>query len=105
MSTESLGNDHILIKKIMRALNVTAGLWKAEQIVADIQAYTDHVSQHLAKNFGLFVMACKMLKAKAGQVEKELAETEVAKLSALGGHLAPYERLVESYDIGVRKQV
>ena len=183
MSTESLRNDHFLIEKLMRALNVTADLLKAgrsipvafleqaidftknftnvchhgkeedslfpalekggmpreggpiarmlfehqitrqlaekmelsakeyaqtgktEQLVADIQAYTDHVSQHLTKeNFRLFVMADMMLKAKADQVNKELAETEAAKLSALGKTRTHYEQLVESYDSGVRKQ-
>jgi len=78
---------------------------KPEQLIADIQAYTDHVSQHLTKeNFGLFVMADMMLKAKAEQVSKEPAETEEAKLSELGKARGHYEQLAESYDTGVRKQ-
>lgn len=183
MSTESLRNDHFLIEKMMRALNVTADLLKAgksipapfleqamdftknftnvchhgkeedslfpalekggmprdggpiarmlfeheitkqlaekmdqsakeylqsgkaEGLVADIQAYTDHVSQHLTKeNFRLFVMADMMLGARADQVSKDLAQTETAKLSALGKTRDHYERLVENYDAGVRKQ-
>lgn len=183
MSTESLRNDHFLIEKMLRALNVTADLLKAgksipapfleqamdftgnftnvchhgkeedslfpalekggmpreggpiarmlfeheitkqlaekmgqsakeylqsgkaDGLVADIQAYTDHVSQHLTKeNFRLFVMADMMLGSKADQVSKELAQTEAAKLSALGKTRDHYERLVENYDAGVRKQ-
>lgn len=78
---------------------------KPEQLIADIQAYTDHVSQHLTKeNFRLFVMADMMLKAKADQVSKEPAETEEVKLSALGKARGHYEQLVESHDTGVRKK-
>lgn len=78
---------------------------KADQLVADIQAYTDHVSQHLTKeNFRLFVMADMMLNSKADQVNKELAETEAAKLSALGRTRDHYEQLVDNYDAGVRNQ-
>ncbi len=78
---------------------------KAERLVEDIRAYTDHVSQHLTKeNFRLFVMADMMLGAKAEQVKKELAEIESAKLAALGRTRDHYEQLVDDYDAGVRKQ-
>jgi hemerythrin-like domain-containing protein len=78
---------------------------KAEQLIADIQAYTGHVSQHLTKeNFRLFVMADMMLKAKTEQMNKELAETEAAKLVTLGRTRSHYEQLVDDYDAGVRQQ-
>ena len=79
---------------------------KAEQLIADIQAYTDHVSQHLTKeNFRLFVMADMLLKSKVDQVNKELAETEATKLSMLGRTRSHYEQLVDNYDAIVRKQM
>jgi hemerythrin-like domain-containing protein len=79
---------------------------KAEQLIADIHAYTGHVSQHLTKeNFRLFVMADMMLKTKSDQVNKELAEVEVTKLSTLGRTRAYYEQLVDNYEAVVGKQI
>lgn len=78
---------------------------QAENLVLDIQAYNNHVSQHLTKeNFRLFVMADMMLKGNAEQVKKEIAETEASRLSALGKSRIYYEQLVDSYDTGVQKQ-
>ncbi|MER3408310.1 MAG: cation-binding protein, partial [Nitrososphaera sp.] len=75
------------------------------QLIADIRAYTDHVSMHLTKeNFRLFAMADMMLQGKAAQVGKELAETEEAKLKVLGKTRGHYEQLVESYDLYVKGQ-
>lgn len=101
--------EHEMTRQLAEKMEASAKEYlqsgKAEQLVADIQAYTDHVSQHLTKeNFRLFVMADMMLGARAEQVNKELAETETAKLSALGRTRAHYEQLVDSYDAGVQKQ-
>lgn len=75
------------------------------QLVADIRAYTDHVSSHLTKeNFRLFAMADMMLQGKAAQVGKELAETEQAKLAALGKSRDHYEQLVSAFDAEMRRQ-
>jgi hemerythrin-like domain-containing protein len=75
------------------------------QLVADIRAYTDHVSMHLTKeNFRLFAMADMMLQGRATQVNRELAETEEAKLKELGKTRGHYERLVENYDEHIRTQ-
>lgn len=182
-STESLRNDHFLIEKMTRALNVTADLLKAgksipapfleqaidftknftnvchhgkeedtlfptlersgmpkeggpiarmlyehdvtrqladrmaasaqsymqngdpAQLIADISAYTDHVSSHLTKeNFRLFAMADMMLQGKAAQVGKELAQTEEAKLKTLGRSREHYEQLVGAYDAEMKRQ-
>jgi hypothetical protein len=46
-----------------------------------------------------------MQKAKADQVNKELEETEAAKLASLGKTRAHYEQLVENFDSGMRNQV
>lgn len=101
--------EHEMTKQLAEKMEASAKEYaqtgKAERLVADITAYTDHLSQHLTKeNFRLFVMADMILKANADEVSKELAETEAAKLSSLGKTRDHYEQLVESYDSGVRKQ-
>lgn len=74
------------------------------QLVADIHAYTDHVSAHLTKeNFRLFAMADMMLQGRAAQVGKELAETEQAKLKVLGKSRDHYEQLVSAFDAEVKR--
>lgn len=94
-----------LAEKMERSANEYLQSGKVEGLIVDIQAYTDHVSQHLTKeNTRLFVMADMMLGAKADQVSKELAGTEAAKLSALGKTRDHYEHIVENYDAGLRKQ-
>ena len=83
--------------------NVTTGDFA--QLVADIRAYTEHVSSHLGKeNLRLFVMADMMLQGKAAQMGKELADTEEAKLKALGKTRSHYEQLVSSYDAEISRQ-
>ena len=100
--------EHTVTKQLAEKLEVSAKEYlqsgEREQLVADIRAYTDHVSQHLTKeNFRLFVMADRILKTKADEVNKELSEVELAKLSALGRTRTYYEQLVDSYDSGIRK--
>lgn len=76
----------------------------SDQLVADIRAYTDHVSSHLTKeNFRLFAMADMMLQGKAAQIGKELAATEDAKLKVLGKSRDHYEQLVSAYDAEMKK--
>jgi hemerythrin-like domain-containing protein len=75
------------------------------QLIADIRAYTEHVSAHLTKeNFRLFAMADMMLQGKAAQVNNELAQTEEAKLKELGKTRSHYEQIVKSYDAEVNRQ-
>lgn len=101
--------EHEITKQLAEKIESSAREYlqsgKADQLVEDLQAYTDHVSQHLTKeNFRLFVMADMMLKAKADEIDRELAQTEATKLSALGRTRSHYEQLVDSYDAGVRKR-
>ena len=49
-------------------------------------------------------MADMMLQGKAAQVGKELAETEQAKLAALGKSRDHYEQLVSAFDAEMKRQ-
>lgn len=101
--------EHEMTKQLAEKMEASAKAYiqtgNAEQLIADIRNYTDHVSQHLTKeNFRLFVMADMMLGSKAVQVNEELARTEQAKLQAIGKTRAHYEQLVDSYDAEMRRQ-
>lgn len=101
--------EHKVTKELAEKMEASAAAYaqtgSAGPLVADIQNYTDHVSQHLTKeNFRLFVMADMMLNAKAPQVSQELARTEEAKLQSLGRTRGHYEQLVDGYDAEMRRQ-
>lgn len=102
--------EHEMTRQLAEKMEISTkdylGSGKADQLISDIHAYTDHVSQHLTKeNFRLFVMADMMLKTASDKVNKELAEVEAEKLSSLGRTRAHYERLVDNYDAVVREQI
>lgn len=101
--------EHEITKQLAEKMDASAKAYiqtgDPAQLVADISAYTEHVSAHLTKeNFRLFVMADMMLQGKAAQVGKELAETEEAKLKALGKTRSHYEQLVDQYDAEMIKK-
>jgi hemerythrin-like domain-containing protein len=101
--------EHEMTKQLAEKMDASAKAYiqtgNAEQLIADIRNYTDHVSQHLTKeNFRLFAMADMMLNSKAAQVNEEFAKTEQAKLQAIGKTRAYYEQLVDSYDAEMRRQ-
>jgi hemerythrin-like domain-containing protein len=101
--------EHEITKQLAEKMAVSARVYletgNADQLVADIYRYTDHVSQHLTKeNFRLFVMADMMLRGKAEQVNRELRKTEETKLQSLGKTRTHYEQLVHSYDTEIRSK-
>ncbi len=101
--------EHEVTKQLADKMAVSAQAYVATgdsvQLVADIRSYTEHVSSHLGKeNLRLFVMADMMLQGKAAQVGKELADTEEAKLKALGKTRSHYEELVSSYGAEMSRQ-
>jgi len=72
---------------------------KPDELVADIKSYIDHVVLHLAKeNHLLFMMADMILQGKANQVNRDLSQTEEAKLQVLGNTRSHYEELVSKVE-------
>ena len=101
--------EHGITKQLAEKMEASATGYiqtgSAEQLIADIRAYTEHVSAHLTKeNFRLFVMADMMLKGYAAEMNRELAGVEAEKLKGLGRTRNHYEQLVGAYDSEVRRQ-
>jgi hemerythrin-like domain-containing protein len=101
--------EHEITKQLAEKMRASARAYaetgNADQLVADIYSYTDHVSQHLTKeNFRLFAMADMILRGKSTQVNQELASTEETKLQSLGKTRRDYEHLVNSYDAEIRSK-
>jgi hemerythrin-like domain-containing protein len=70
-------------------------------LVADIRSYVEHVSAHIAKeNLRLFMMADMILKSRQDAVDKDLAATEQAKLSAVGKSRDYFEKLAGELSAG-----
>ncbi len=95
--------EHEITKQLAEKIEASAKAYiqtnKADALIADIRNYTDHVSLHLGKeNFRLFMMADMILQGKAAQMNKELAETEQAKLKELGKTRGHYEQLASDFE-------
>jgi hemerythrin-like domain-containing protein len=73
-------------------------------LVLDIKNYVEHVTAHLMKeNLRLFVMADMILKGNADELDKDLAATELSKLTSMGITRRHYEELANGIDAGLAR--
>lgn len=69
----------------------------SSQLIADMQEYVDHISQHLWKeNHRLFIMAEARLQYVASQVNDELMNIESKQLNVIGKSREEYEKIVDN---------
>jgi hemerythrin-like domain-containing protein len=77
----------------------------ATQLIADMNEYSEHISQHLWKeNNRLFMMAEARLQYVADQVDKELNQIEETKLKDTGKTRADFEKLAEDLSKNISEQ-
>lgn len=98
--------EHEVTKQLAAKLKESAKDYlqsgNSDALVADIKSYIDHVALHLAKeNHRLFMMADMILQSKAEQINKDLAQSEEAKLKELGKTRSHYEKLVSDVESGL----
>src|SRR5581483_2148526 len=98
--------EHEVTKQLTSKLEESAKSYlksgSPDALVVDIKGYVDHVALHLAKeNHRLFMMADMILQSKAEQVNKDLAQSEEAKLKELGRTRDHYEDLVGDVESGL----
>ena len=68
----------------------------SSQLIADMQEYVEHITQHLWKeNNRLFMMAEARLQYVAKDLNEELSEVEEKKLKETGKTRTDYEKLAE----------
>jgi hemerythrin-like domain-containing protein len=99
--------EHEVAKQLAAKMEVSAKNYlqsgsSPDTLISDIKNYVDHVALHLGKeNHRLFMMADMMLRGKAEQVGKDLAQAEDAKLKELGKTRGHYEKLVSDVESGL----
>ena len=94
-----------IAKKIEESTDTYLKSSDANQLIADMNEYIDHISQHLWKeNNRLFMMAEARLQHVASQVDKELNQIEETKLKETGKTRADFEKLVEELSKNISEQ-
>jgi len=69
----------------------------SEKLIADIQLYVDHITEHLWKeNNKLFMMAEVRLQHISKKVDKEFSVIEKSQLNELGKSRQHYEELAKN---------
>ena len=91
-------SEHKKTRQIAESMKESANMYlksgDAENLIADIDLYTKHVTDHLWKeNNRLFMMADMRLAESSDEIDAELAKSEADLLSMTGNPRSHYERI------------
>ena len=101
--------EHEMSREYTKKMEASAATYlktgDATQLIADMNEYSEHISQHLWKeNNRLFMMAEARLQYVADQVDKELNQIEETKLKDTGKSRADFEKLAEDISKNISEQ-
>jgi len=101
--------EHEMSRQYSKKMEASADTYlktgDATQLIADMNEYSEHISQHLWKeNNRLFMMAEARLLYVSEKVDKELNEIEQVKLEETGKTREHYEKLSEDLTRDVSEQ-
>jgi len=101
--------DHQRSREIGKELEKSAKDYlssgNSEKLIADMQLYVDHITEHLWKeNNKLFMMAEARLQHVSKKVDEELSVIEKSQLNELGKSRQHYEELAENLTHDVSNQ-
>lgn len=101
--------EHEMSRQYSKKIEASAATYlktgDATQLIADMNEYSEHISQHLWKeNNRLFMMAEARLQYVAEQVNNECTQIEETKLKDTGKTRADFEKLAEDLSKNISEQ-